>query len=126
MNRHPILPLLLLFSFVSNSQGVHLGVFAGVSSYNGDLADKIFHRQTRKAAFGITGTYEITDHISARASVTYTGLAGADRYSKDPELQARGEGKRIQRFPAPALSGSGSKGLSHPWATASQDPYVGR
>jgi opacity protein-like surface antigen len=89
MNRHPILPLLLLFSFVSNSQGVHLGVFAGVSSYNGDLADKIFHRQTRKAAFGITGTYEITDHISARASVTYTGLAGADRYSKDPELQAR-------------------------------------
>src|SRR5688572_9417595 len=35
-------------------------------------------------------------------------------------------GKRIQRFPAPALSGSGSKGLSHPWADGPQDPYVGQ
>ncbi len=89
MNRNPILPLLLLLSFVSKSQGVHLGVFAGVSSYHGDLTDKIFPRQTRNAALGITGTYEITDHISARASFTYTLLGAADRFSDDPELQAR-------------------------------------
>ena len=89
MNRNPILPLLLLFSFVSNSQGIQVGVFAGLSSYNGDLTDKIFPRQTRSAAFSLTGTYEFTDHIFARASFTYTELGAADRFTDDPELQAR-------------------------------------
>jgi opacity protein-like surface antigen len=89
MNRIPLTILLLLFFVVSSAQGVQIGVFAGVSSYNGDLTDKIFPKQTRNAVLGITGTYEITDHISARAGFTYTMLGAADRFNEDPELQSR-------------------------------------
>ena len=71
------------------AQCVGIGVFAGISSYNGDLTDKIFPKQTRNLAIGLTGSYGITDHISVRAGFTYTMLGAADRYNEDPELQSR-------------------------------------
>ena len=89
MSRISLALLLMFCATLSGAQGLQIGVFGGVSSYNGDLTDKIFPRQTRNAAFGITGTYSFTDKISARASFVYTMLGAADRFNEDSGLQAR-------------------------------------
>jgi len=89
MIRNQLCAIFLLVTSAAFSQGVHLGIFAGASGYNGDLTDKIFPKKTTNPAFGLSGTYEITDHISARATFMYTMLGAADRYNEDPELRLR-------------------------------------
>lgn len=71
------------------SQRVHIGLFGGVSAYNGDLTDKIYPKKVTNGAIGITGSYELTDQILLRAGLTYSIVGGADRYSSDPELRLR-------------------------------------
>ena len=50
-----LLPVLLLVSAIVNAQKIHIGVFGGVSAYNGDLVDKILPANgATNAAFGAT------------------------------------------------------------------------
>ncbi|MBS1576140.1 MAG: outer membrane beta-barrel protein [Bacteroidetes bacterium] len=87
------LSALLLLSTFSYSQNVHIGVFGGAGSYNGDLVDKLFpgHGQT-KGAFGFDLEYEYNEHINIRAGYTYGHVSGYDKFNKSLELQKRNLG----------------------------------
>jgi len=69
-----------------SAQGIHIGVFGGLSAYNGDLTEKIFPKKVTNGAIGITGNYELTDQILLRAGFTYSIVGGADRFNKDTVL----------------------------------------
>ena len=86
------LRLIIAFLFTTSSvlaQRVHLGVFGGLSAYNGDLTDKIFPRKVTNGAIGITVNYEIADQFMLRGGFTYSIVGGADRFSNDSELIKR-------------------------------------
>jgi hypothetical protein len=78
-----------LFSIVTLSAQLHVGLFGGVSAYNGDLVDKIFPKKVTNGAIGLTVNYEFQDQIMFRAGFIYSIVGGADRYNKDPELIKR-------------------------------------
>jgi hypothetical protein len=82
----------ILFLFITSSvlaQRVHLGVFGGLSAYNGDLTDKIYPKKVTNGAIGITINYEIADQFMLRGGFTYSIVGGADRFSKDTGLIKR-------------------------------------
>ena len=67
------------------AQRTHIGVFGGLSAYNGDLTDKYFPKKVTNGAIGVTVNYELTDHIMARGGFTYSVVGGADRYNTSNE-----------------------------------------
>lgn len=69
-----------------SAQNIHIGIFGGLSAYNGDLTEKIFPKKVTNGAIGITGSYELTDQILLRAGFTYSIVGGADRYNTDTVL----------------------------------------
>lgn len=66
-----------------------LGVFGGISNYQGDLVDKVYMSRFTKAAAGVMLSRSITDRISLRGGLTYTKVTGDDRYNTKTYLQAR-------------------------------------
>jgi hypothetical protein len=80
---------LLLLSITLPAQRLHVGLFGGLSAYNGDLTDRILPKNETKGALGITLNYELTDHWMLRGGFTYASVGGADRYGHDPVLVAR-------------------------------------
>ncbi len=74
------LGLLLLSTSFSFAQSFRLGVFGGVSNYHGDLEYKAYGKFTR-AAFGITGNYEVSSRVNVRAGITLAKVAGDDKYN---------------------------------------------
>lgn len=85
--KRSFLSILLLMGMVSlSAQNIHIGVFGGLSAYNGDLTEKIFPKKVTNGAVGITGSYELTDQILLRAGFTYSIVGGADRYNTDTVL----------------------------------------
>lgn len=90
MNKYRNLLFLFLIMSVSlSAQRFHIGVFGGLAAYNGDLTEKIFPKKVTNGAIGITGNYELTDHIMLRAGLTYSIVGGADRYSEKADIQQR-------------------------------------
>ena len=89
MKRYSAVCILLLFTFSSSAQQWHIGLFGGVSAYNGDLTDKIFPKKVTNGAIGLTANYEFRDRIMFRAGFTYSVVGGADRFSDDPDLILR-------------------------------------
>lgn len=79
---------LVLLSAVAKTQPVHVGIFGGISNYQGDLVDKFFVKHNTKAAAGITAYYELTEHWSLRGSFMFTKLTGNDRFN-EKALQPR-------------------------------------
>lgn len=86
MAKFPSLVILLLLSLAVSAQRIHVGVFAGLSAYNGDLTEKIFPKKMINGAIGITGNYELTDQFMIRAGLTYSVIGAADRYNSDSGL----------------------------------------
>ena len=78
--------IFLFTSFQSIAQ-FRLGVFGGLSNYQGDLVDKPY--KSSKAAFGITVSYPLSERFFIRAGLTFGKVAGADSLSDKPELLAR-------------------------------------
>lgn len=74
-----ILILLLLFISQTISAQLHIGAFAGGSSYLGDLNDKLFKRT--KPAIGVSLNYEISDRFMLRSGFTLGKLEGGDQFS---------------------------------------------
>lgn len=68
---------------------LHVGVFGGLSAYQGDLTDKIFPKKTTNGAIGISLNYELTEQIMLRGQFLYTIIGGADRFSDDSALIRR-------------------------------------
>ncbi len=84
---------LILLIFVTycqvNAQRLHLGLFGGMSAYNGDLAESVFPKKVSNGAIGVTVNYELKDQVMIRSGLTYTVVGGADRYNTKPDLLAR-------------------------------------
>lgn len=89
MRRITVCGLLLVLSINVFSQQWHVGIFGGLSAYNGDLTDKIFPKKVINGAIGLTANYEFRDRIMFRAGLTYSVVGGADRFSDDPDLVVR-------------------------------------
>jgi hypothetical protein len=78
--------LVSIITLPSFSQ-VRLGIFGGLSNYQGDLTDKPY--KSSKTAFGITASFPITQRFSIRTGLTLGKIAGADSLGDKPELIAR-------------------------------------
>lgn len=85
--RQFLIILLCLFIGSSASAQFRLGIFGGLSNYQGDLLDKPY--KSSKGAFGLTGTFPISERFNIRAGLTFAKVAGADSLSSKPELRAR-------------------------------------
>ena len=81
------LALALFFSTLTSYSQFRLGIFGGLSNYQGDLTDKPY--KSSKAAFGLTGSFPLSERFSIRAGITFGKVAGADSLSDKPELRAR-------------------------------------
>jgi hypothetical protein len=84
-----LLMIFLLFDSHATAQRFHIGLFGGVSAYNGDLTDKIFPKHKTKAAIGISGNYEYSDRITFRVGLTHGKVGGDDQYSEKEEAVKR-------------------------------------
>jgi opacity protein-like surface antigen len=89
MRRFCLLGSLLLLASTVSSQKVHVGVFGGVSAYQGDLTDKIFPKKVTNGVIGVSVNYELTDQFMIRGGFNYSIVGGADRFSDDDSLRAR-------------------------------------
>ena len=86
MRKVSLIIVLFFITYTSHSQ-FRLGVFGGLSNYQGDLTTKPY--KSSKGAFGITGTFPVTERFGIRAGLTFAKIAGADSLSDKPELKAR-------------------------------------
>jgi hypothetical protein len=86
MRKLIIIGLCLIIGYPSMAQ-VRIGIFGGLSNYQGDLVDKPY--KSSKGAFGLTGTFPISQRFNVRAGLTLAKVAGADSLGKKPELRAR-------------------------------------
>ncbi|HJW17654.1 MAG TPA: DUF6089 family protein [Flavisolibacter sp.] len=78
--------LVSIITLPSFSQ-VRLGIFGGLSNYQGDLTDKPY--KSSKPAFGITASFPVSQRFSIRTGLTLAKIAGADSLSDRPELIIR-------------------------------------
>jgi hypothetical protein len=89
MKGSAVLIVYLLIASSVSAQRVHIGVFGGLSAYNGDLVDKYFPKKVTNGAIGVTVNYELRDQVMLRGGLTYTVVGAADRYSNKPDLVLR-------------------------------------
>ncbi|MGZ8537528.1 MAG: DUF6089 family protein, partial [Flavisolibacter sp.] len=76
------------FSSLLSFSQLQVGVFGGISNYQGDLVDKLF--QKPKAAIGLHVSYQVTNRINIRGGFTFARVSGADSLNtKQTNLQAR-------------------------------------
>ncbi|RYY96064.1 MAG: hypothetical protein EOO11_14405 [Chitinophagaceae bacterium] len=81
--------LVLLTSALSAQSRFQLGLFGGVSQYQGDLQSSTFQSRFANAALGLTGTYDISPRFALRGGITLSALEASDRYNSKPELRPR-------------------------------------
>ena len=89
MRRFCLLGGFLLLASILFSQKVHIGVFGGMSAYQGDLTDKIFPKKVTNGVVGLSVNYELTEQFMIRGGFNYSIVGGADRFSDDDSLRAR-------------------------------------
>jgi opacity protein-like surface antigen len=89
MRRFWLLGSLILLNVAAFSQKIHVGVFGGLSAYEGDLVDKIFPKKVTNGVIGVTVNYELMDQFIIRGGFNYSIVGGADRFSKNDSLRAR-------------------------------------
>ncbi|HVE61008.1 MAG TPA: DUF6089 family protein [Chitinophagaceae bacterium] len=79
-----------IFCFCSAfSQPFQIGLFGGISNYQGDLVDKIYAGRFTKPAIGLTLNYELSERFNIRAGFTQTRVEGDDKYNTKTYLQSR-------------------------------------
>lgn len=74
--RKLILFFAVLFTGTVHAQ-VQLGIFTGLSDYNGDLLDKPY--RLNNFAFGLTGGYQFSSRFTIRAGATFGKIEGSDK-----------------------------------------------
>lgn len=78
---------ILSLSITASYSQLQLGVFTGLSNYQGDLVDQPY--QAGRAAFGITGGYQFSDRLAVRGGLTFAKVAGADSLHDKDYLRLR-------------------------------------
>ena len=76
-----------LFTCIFSFAQLQVGVFGGLSNYQGDLTDKLY--KNSKGAFGLTVGYQLTNRLNLRAGFTFAKVAGADSLTKQDDLRLR-------------------------------------
>ncbi len=89
MRKFQLIILSIFSYFISYSQSMHIGLFGGISNYQGDLVDKPFVGRFIKPAFGLTAAYELSDRIQVRGGFTFASITGDDKYNTKTYLQER-------------------------------------
>ncbi len=74
-----IVPFFLFFGFQATAQNLHADVFAGISTYQGDLEAKKISMNYAKPTIGIGASYDITSRLIGRAGFTYGKVSAADK-----------------------------------------------
>jgi len=78
-----ILSLLLFSALFSFAQPFSVGVFGGISGYQGDLTNKAFNSKTIKPGGGITVNYDISSRVTLRAGLAIAAVSGNDKYNAE-------------------------------------------
>jgi len=81
--------LFLLNVLFVPAQRVFIGVTGGLSNYNGDLLDKLYHKKLTNGFIGLTVHYELQDQILIRGSYNFARVNGSDIYSEKEDLRMR-------------------------------------
>ena len=81
--------LFLLSVLFVPAQRVFIGVAGGLSNYNGDLLDKLYHKKLTNGFIGLTVHYELQDQILLRGSYNFARVNGSDIYSEKEDLRMR-------------------------------------
>ena len=85
-----ILIVLLLLPTALQAQNHHeMGVFAGTSSYYGDLQERLFPKEGYRACGGLLYKYYAHPMVGFRFGATYASLYGADSLSESPAVKRR-------------------------------------
>ncbi len=71
--------LLLVCPFASFSQNLHLDVFGGISTYQGDLQNRRFTLEQSNLALGLGLSYDLSPKFSVRTGFTYGKVEGDDK-----------------------------------------------
>ncbi|GEP91771.1 Outer membrane protein beta-barrel domain-containing protein [Chitinophaga terrae (ex Kim and Jung 2007)] len=84
-----ILFLLIAVPILTFAQDWHVGAFAGISNYSGDLTEKRVDFKYTRPALGILVRRDINRYLTVRGSFTWGIVAGADSTNSSKELIAR-------------------------------------
>ncbi|RYY90076.1 MAG: hypothetical protein EOO15_04100 [Chitinophagaceae bacterium] len=68
---------------------VRIGLFGGVSQYQGDLQGSVFQGRFARPAVGLTASYDLGPRFALRAGFLYSSLEASDRYHTNAELRPR-------------------------------------
>ena len=71
--------LISLVPLLSFSQNLHLDVFGGIATYQGDLQNKRFTLEQSNPAVGLGFSYDLSPKFSIRSGVTYGKVEGDDK-----------------------------------------------
>ena len=71
------------------AQSFHIGLFGGVSNYQGDLVQGAYNSRFTNPAIGLTGSYEVMDRLMIRGGFTFSKVEGDDKYNKKDYLKLR-------------------------------------
>jgi OmpA-OmpF porin, OOP family len=115
LQRITLFLFLFLASFSLKAQLYEIGVFGGVTTYSGDLADHVIVWKQIRPAAGIVVRYTPLDFMALRANVIFGSFKAADTDSKDIGIHQRGyavnrnvrEMSIISEFHLPTYSKSG-------------------
>ena len=73
-----LIGMLLLLPVTASSQKLELGVFGGLSNYQGDLAPVAFTLRETKPAYGFVARYNVNKFFTLRANGMYGRISGND------------------------------------------------
>lgn len=88
MHRFLLSTTLLLTTTCSFSQ-LSLGLFGGISNYQGDLVNSYYVGRLMKPAVGLTASYDYSDRFTFTAGFTYAKVEGNDKYNTKEYLKLR-------------------------------------
>jgi hypothetical protein len=84
-----LLFILLLPLSLTAQRHHEMGIFAGTSSYYGDLQERLFPADGYRASGGLLYKYFVHPAVGFRFGATYASLYGADSTSKSPSVKNR-------------------------------------
>jgi hypothetical protein len=88
MHRY-LLSFTLLLTTVCSFAQFSLGLFGGISNYQGDLVDNYYVGRFSRPAIGLTLSYDYSDRFTFTAGYTYAKVMGDDKYNTKEYLQQR-------------------------------------
>jgi hypothetical protein len=88
MHRYLLSITLLLTTTLSYGQ-LSLGLFGGISNYQGDLVDNHYVARFTKPALGLSFSYDYSDRFTFTAAYTRAKVMGDDQYNTKEYLKLR-------------------------------------